>query len=139
MFPKRLDPEAPPDVGQVLEASSLLDITEFELFRLAFVHWFGHRPEERRLERAFAVYMFRQVAPLWVRDFARRVVEAAAAGPLDRAAFGVSPRAGSARMVSRGLRFAVALIVTLAVLVLGAELAALTLGVGGRCLFPPCY
>jgi hypothetical protein len=60
--------------GLVLRASALLDIREFDFFVLAHNWWFGRGPDMSALERVFAAYMFKQIVPAWVRQYAREVM-----------------------------------------------------------------
>ncbi len=127
------------DVRSVLNAAALLDITEFELFRLAHRRWHGEEAEARAADRVFAAYMFADQVPSWVRHFTREVEAQDAQGRLDREAFGVRRTEGSAQMVSRGVRYAVVVSTALATLIVLAESAARLLAITERCLFPPCY
>lgn len=59
---------------QVTAAAGRLEISERDLFFLAYCRWFGHEPEAAALERTFAAYMFRDEVPPWVRHYARGVL-----------------------------------------------------------------
>jgi len=59
---------------QVTAAAGRLEISERDLFFLAYWRWFGHEPEPAALERTFAAYMFRDELPPWVRHYARGVL-----------------------------------------------------------------
>lgn len=61
-----------PDTRMVLDASSGLGVTEYQLFEEAWRQWYGCEPPHR-LERIFVRYMFHGEAPHWVRHFCRRV------------------------------------------------------------------
>ena len=134
-FDERLDP----DIECVLDAAAILDVTEFELFRLAYLRWHGKVPDDGKLEPYFVAYMFRDVVPLWVRHFARKVERLFRRGELDRRALGVDELTASPEMVAWGLRYAVGIGSVLAALVVLAEFVATVLDLGERCLFPPCY
>jgi hypothetical protein len=70
------------DARLVLDAAALLDVREFDFFGLAHDWWFGTRAEIKALERVYVPYMFREIVPLWVRQYAREVmIEARAARP----------------------------------------------------------
>lgn len=137
---KDFNQHVPPDVVAVLDASAALEVTEFRLFELAWQDWFGGRPDERRLERHFAAYMFADRVPHWVRNFARRILDLDDRGLLDPRSFGIWPRLPSSRM-----RFLAKLYVA-ALLLLFVVLAASALNLDERllsfyrdCYFPPCY
>lgn len=90
---KDFNAHVPPDVVAVLDASAALEVTEFRLFELAWHRWFGSRPDRDRLENHFAAYMFAERVPLWVRNFARLILDLDARGELDPRAFGEIGRA----------------------------------------------
>ena len=79
------DQQAP---EMVLDASALLDVTEFDLFRLAYRRRFGRQPNERMLETVFADYMLRGEVPGWVRTLCREVIDGDKRGILDADAMG---------------------------------------------------
>lgn len=108
------DDEIEPDTREVLEASSVLQITEFRLFELAYFHWFGEPTSEQRIERYYSGYMFKSIAPFWVRHFCRDVIARDKNGDLDPTEFGVFPAPESDSMVNKGIRytFVVLLIMT---------------------------
>jgi hypothetical protein len=99
--------EVPQDTRDVLSASAALEITEFELFTLAYVRWYGHPAQTDRMEAYYTPYMFGGRVPPWVRQYARDVIEQAHAGRLDPVVFGVHPRPETNSMARRGIRFTV--------------------------------
>ena len=121
----------PPDVLSVLRATALLDITEYELFGLAWLRWNGERPEEGVLEPFFVAYMFDAVVPPWVRAFARTVERLSREGCLDRRALGVGRLPESREMVTRGMRYGVTIGLVLAALVIFVEFMAQVMQLGG--------
>ena len=58
----------------VAYASYLLEISEFELFEIAWRQWQSSEPDEKELDRLFGAYLDRGELPYWVRDFARSVI-----------------------------------------------------------------
>ncbi len=99
------DDEIEQDALDVLSASSILEITEFHLFELAYERWFGEPAREEKVESVYTHYMFRAVAPFWVRQFCREVIARDKSGLLDPAEFGVFPLPESDSMVQRGLQY----------------------------------
>lgn len=97
------DDTIPQDTWDVLAASSLLQITEFHLFELAYERWFGRNAEERELEACFARYMFASRAPFWVRQFCRDVSIMDNDGSLNPRDFGVLPQEIPDTWARRGL------------------------------------
>ena len=94
------------DADLATEAKAALGILDFELFRTAWRSWYGAEPEDRRLEPAFVAYLYTTRLPSYVRHFARQVLDAAAAGRLDPAAFGVEGRSARAAVTDLSDRFA---------------------------------
>jgi len=80
----------PPDLRLVSEAAAALRLREFDLFRAAWQNWFGEAPDDKAMERVFVAYLFHQREPHWVRQFARRVVQASRTGEVDPERFGVA-------------------------------------------------
>jgi len=133
------DENLAPDVDSVLNATALLDITEWDFFNLAYHRWYGGPAESTAMEPIFAAYMFKNIVPPWVRHFARLVELRYRQGNLDRDALGVHRQPGSREMVSRGVRHGVFIVAVLAALIVLAQFAANVLMIGVRCMFPPCY
>lgn len=133
------DEHLAPDVDSVLNATALLDVTEWDFFNLAYNRWHGEPAEESAMEPIFAAYMFKDVVPVWARHFARLVERLYRRGVLDRQALGVDRLASSKQMVSRGMRYGVLLVTVIVALIMFAEFMAQMMQIGDRCMFPPCY
>jgi hypothetical protein len=135
----RLDKEIPADVLAVANAAALLDITEFELFRLAHLDWFGRAVSDKTIEGYFIPYMFRGVVPFWVRNFTRLIVRLDGAGDLDRERLGVPRRAWSRAMARRGTIYLLLIALALVVLYVAANDPAVLAKLPKGCMLPPCY
>ncbi len=133
------DEHLAPDVDSVLNATALLDITEWDFFNIAYNRWHGGPAEQAVMEPIFAAYMFNDVVPLWARHFARLVERLYRRGVLDRRALGVERLPSSRQMVTRGVRYGVFIAVVIIALIVFAEFVAQVTRLGERCLFPPCY
>lgn len=110
------DDTVPQDTRDVLAASSLLQITEFHLFELAYARWFGRPAREGELEACYARYMFAFDAPFWVRQFCRDVEVSESRGTLVPGDFGVVHHEIPETRMRRGLRYTwvmILLVVTL--------------------------
>ena len=133
---RRLDP----DCLDVLHATALLEITEFELFHIAYRWWHGHEAQAKELEDSFFIpYMFQERVPSWVRQFAREIVSEDEENRLDPTRYGIYPKQFSNSQFQRGLRYALWLVVILAIfmtMILAYEELAPW---ADRCFFPPCY
>ena len=127
------------DVADVLEAAALLQVTEFELFRLAWRRWHGRGIADAELERHYLPYMFKSRVPAWVRGLARQVIADAEAGRLDPTAYGVMPRPLTMDMYNRGLRYCLWIAVILGTLWTGAATVAELAPWYQSCYLPPCY
>jgi hypothetical protein len=90
MFFVECEKSIPLDVRNVLDTAAMLQVTEFNLFRIAYRHWHGCDASERSIEQFFVPYMFRSIVPYWVRQLCRHVLRADAEGTLDPAEFGVT-------------------------------------------------
>jgi hypothetical protein len=71
-----------------MDAAALLDVAEFDLFRLAYWRRFGQQPGEDMLEKVFADYMLRGHVPSWVAALCREVIDREEHGALDAEAIG---------------------------------------------------
>lgn len=80
-----------PDVSAVVAASEALNVREFNLFRVAYAWWFGRNGSDKEVERPFMNYLFTEQAPLWVRQFAREVLDRKREGRLDPKQYGLPP------------------------------------------------
>lgn len=133
------DENLAPDVESVLNATALLDVTEWDFFNLAYNRWHGGPADEGAMEPVFAAYMFKDVVPVWARHFARLVERLSRRGALDREALGVDRLPGSSLMVTRGMRYGVLIVTLITALIVFAEFMAQIIKIGERCVFPPCY
>ena len=73
-------------------AASALQISEYELFRLAYQKWYGRTIADNRLDYLFKDYLKSCSAPFWVNDFARNAYEKFQAGKLDYKDYGIKRR-----------------------------------------------
>lgn len=127
------------EVLDVLEAAARLDITEFELFRIAYERWFGHGIADADLERLYLPYMFKDQVPAWVRHYVREVLEGTE-GAFDPADFGVRPRPLSMDLYQRGLRLSLWVILVFGTFLTGAmALAKYAPWQPPGCILLPCY
>ena len=131
-------PKPQGDNEDVVRSASMLQVSEFELFRLAYQSWFGQTPTELQLTQAFDDYMMRNKVPMWVRSFARQIERLQAEGRLDRTCFGLEslPATGVwTRLI--GVSSMLGIILFIGMLVYWAYLAQDYTTRG--CQLPPCY
>lgn len=132
------DEKMAPDTLEVLDTSALLEITEFEVFRIAYQRWYGRMEKDAVLEPFFTNYMFNDVVPFWVRHFTQHILKLAHERRLDPREFGIAPRTYSSAMAAKGVRYLLIVVLWLATLLVLASFAA-RLWHQGECYFPPCY
>jgi len=73
-------------------AASVLQISEYELFRIAHQNWFNRPISDNRLDILFKDYLSHGDAPYWVNDFARKAHDKFKAGKLDYREYGIKRR-----------------------------------------------
>ena len=72
--------------------AGVLQISEYELFRIAYLSWFDHPISDNRLDSLFKDYLATNDAPYWVNDFSRKVHEKFKAGELNYKDYGIKRR-----------------------------------------------
>lgn len=110
-FDRLLVASSSPDVADVTRAARLLDVGPFRLFELAYERWFGEPAAEKALEKLFMHYLFHEIAPPWVRQFARLVAIEHELGRLDPTEYGLPPRPPETVTVEQLQRFSLAVYV----------------------------
>ncbi len=78
-----------PDSDSVGRAAGMLQVSEFEIFELAYGLWFGKSASSEQTEYLFSGYMHRGLVPYWERDMARKVIERCGGDKCDPEEFGV--------------------------------------------------
>jgi hypothetical protein len=126
------------DVQNVVYVASVLQVSEFDVFRLAYHEWFGHPAERREMEACFHRYLGAMQAPVWVRAFVRRIRQLAEEGRLDLRAFGLEPPspASKARIIL-GFTVLAGILMFVAFLIYAAFRLEMPIGI--TCQLPPCY
>ncbi len=133
------DENLPTDVQSVLNATALLDISEYQFFQLAYARWFGHAGSANRIESAFSGYMFQELVPAWVRYLARHVEDCAHRGCLDREDIGIDLLPHNQHMIHKGIRYTLVLVLVLTGLIVFVNTVVRLTGLSAYCMFPPCY
>ena len=72
--------------------AAVLQISEYELFRIAYLQWFDHPISDNRLDSLFKEYLTTSDVPYWVNDFARKAHEKFLAGELNYKDYGIKRR-----------------------------------------------
>lgn len=111
----------------VTQGAAALDIKEFAFFRLAYRRWFGKEATDDAIEPPFMRFLTTRVAPHWVRQLAREILELQHDGRLDRTAYGLPVARGMSPTLIRidelmRIAYVAAWIVAAGALVLGIAL-----------------
>jgi hypothetical protein len=126
------------DMTRVVAVAACLQVSEYDVLRLAYRDWFGQLPTERELTRVFSAYLHHESIPVWVRAYLRRIEQLQASGQLDIRQLGiVSPTVVDQRSIALGALAAVVIALLISLLVYCAEQANDSAMSG--CQFPPCY
>ncbi len=115
------DEHMEPEIQRVLDTAAILEITEFEVFRLSYDRWFGTPANDAIIEPFFCNYMFEMVVPSWVNHFTRRVMALYNAERLDPTRYGIFPKPFSHASARMGVQIAVILATVLICLFLLAD------------------
>ncbi len=107
------DEDIDPELWDLLQSSSLLEVKEFDIFELAYKDWFGHAPKPHVSEAHFSRYMFNKKIPVWVRRYSRKVVELHERGELNPRQLGVYTRLPSKRLKRLGTVYTIVLLATM--------------------------
>lgn len=110
-----------PEIQRVLDTSAILQISEFEVFRLSYDRWFGIHADDGLIEPFFCDYMFRMVVPSWVNHFTRKVLDLYKKDQLDLTSFGILPKPFSNSAARMGIQIAVIISAIMLCLVLLAD------------------
>lgn len=84
------------DLIAVAVSASLLQVSEFKCFQIAYAQWFGHELDERSMEGIFSAYLKDLTIPHWVRHFTRKVFHLEVQGKLNPEDFNIE-RPGNTR------------------------------------------
>jgi hypothetical protein len=88
----RLDFLVDDEVKLIGFISTILQVSEYEFFSIAYQGWFNRPITEKRLDVLFKDYLATGSVPYWVNDFARKAHEKFKAGELDYRDFGITRR-----------------------------------------------
>jgi hypothetical protein len=83
------------DAEAVSFVAGLLDISEFKLFEIAYVNWYGSEATKKALDGFFGSYLKSELVPFWLRDMVRRIICKHRKGNLTPSDFGINHPRGS--------------------------------------------
>tara|TARA_B100001123_G_scaffold171829_1_gene197604 strand:+ start:502 stop:990 length:489 start_codon:yes stop_codon:yes gene_type:complete len=72
-----------PKRSEILLASNLLHIGEFQLIQLAYKDWYREDLPEDKINRIFSEYMVTGIIPIWVTQYAQDILKLNKANVLD--------------------------------------------------------
>lgn len=122
----------------VAHTASLLQISEFEVFQLAYQRWFGRLADHREIDTSFSRYLIKAHVPLWVRAFTRQISQLQSENCLDGRAFGLQlAPPSSQRTALGGVMALLIMLIFVALLVYLADKTDPSLT--AACRLPPCY
>ena len=84
-----VSPASPESTESIVQAASVLQVSEYKVFELAYKMWFAREPDDEQIASKFGAYVDGGPAPYWVRDFSRKVVSACDGDSCDLEFFGV--------------------------------------------------
>jgi hypothetical protein len=126
------------DAQAVVNTASLLQISEFDVFKLAYQRWFGHSADNREIDVLFSHYLIKANVPLWVRAFTRQIDRLQTENRLDSQVFGLQPvpmPSHRTALVGAMTLLLMLIFVALLVYLAGKTDPSLT----AACRLPPCY
>ncbi len=95
--------------------AAYLQISEYELFRIAYLKWFDRPILGHRLDYVFKEYLASSKAPYWVNDFARKAHGKFLAGELNYKDYGIKRRVCDRRTKIKGWVITILLFILLAI------------------------
>ena len=130
------------ETHDVAATASILNISEFDVFCLAYRNWFGKLADSNEISRIFDSYLKNNTVPMWVRDFNRKIQQLYDNNELDSTielGFNSADQRSIVlyknillgSIIIIGLLFIVVLLLHLAML--AQDSLAL------KCVLPPCY
>jgi hypothetical protein len=95
--------------------SAILQISEYELFRIAYQYWFNQPITETQLDILFKDYLANGSTPYWVNDFTRKANEKFRAGELNYKEYGIKRRVCDRKTKIKGWLLTVFLLILMVI------------------------
>jgi hypothetical protein len=77
------------DAEAVSFVAGLFDISEFKLFEMAYVNWYGREAAKKAMDRFFGTYLNTGSVPFWLRAAVRKILCQHRKGDLTASQLGV--------------------------------------------------
>lgn len=97
------------DIDHVIISAGLLQVSEFQFFKVAYADWYGNDISDSSLEPIFTKYVYQDVVPPWVRRLARIVMSRSEEGSLDPKDFNVEHAKASPELQTQGWGYLITL------------------------------
>lgn len=104
---------------------------------IAYEQWYGEKGDEETIEKHFIPYMFKDIVPMWVRHFCKRVLQLDEDESLNPADFGIVRRRATREQLNKGVEYIFWIILLLILMFIAIEAVDEYLKL--QCMFPPCY
>ena len=85
------------DILAIAALASILQVSEFRCFQIAYAQWFGYELDEQSMENIFSTYLKELYVPHWVRHFTRKVFSLKDQGILNPEEFNIFRPANTRR------------------------------------------
>ena len=72
-----------PKRSEIIQASNLIQVGEFQLIQLAYKSWYNEDLPENKINLIFNEYMITGIIPIWVTDYAKDIIKLDNANKLD--------------------------------------------------------
>lgn len=92
-------------------AAALLQISEFQLFHIAYYQWYGRKTSDTVMEKFFVTYMFDGIVPPWARQLARKVLLLQREKNLNPGEFNIEQQQLTPQQKSAGMRYVLMFII----------------------------
>ena len=79
------------EVEAVRFVAQFLEVSEYEVFQMAFNDWYGKRMDNRTMDYRFENYLDEDIVPYWVWLFTKDVIEKYETDQVDPAVYGIEP------------------------------------------------
>lgn len=80
------------EVEAVQFVGQFLELSEYEVFQLAYNDWYGKRMEDSLMGYRFENYIDEDVVPFWVWTFTKGVIKKYEKEEIDPADYGITPK-----------------------------------------------
>jgi hypothetical protein len=80
------------EIDAVRFVAQFLEVSEYEVFQLAYSDWYGKRMNNRTMDYRFENYLSEDVVPFWVWTFTKGVIQKYEKDEVKRTDYGIDPK-----------------------------------------------